>query len=310
MKVSGFTILRNGVEFAYPFEESILSLLPFVDELVVNVGRGTDETLKHIQNLARLHSKIKIFETEWPLHDEEKKRGGFILSEQTNLALQACQNDWCFYLQADEVLHEKDYAVIWKSLEVAEKNPKIEGLVFSYHHFYGDYSVVQFSHSAYRRELRAIRKSADILSVGDAQSFRKITGEKVSALLCPAHIYHYGWVRPPEAMKEKTFFMDQLYHGKPNKEQEAQRIPFSGNNYQYKKFWGLRPFQGSHPAIMRGRISRQGQRWDLDRAPRSWSLSDIKKISLDMIEKFTGHRLFEYRNYYLVRPRSERVERL
>ena len=35
MKVSGFTIVRNAIKYGYPVEESIRSLLPLVDELVV-----------------------------------------------------------------------------------------------------------------------------------------------------------------------------------------------------------------------------------------------------------------------------------
>jgi hypothetical protein len=44
MKVSGFTILRQTVRLGYPFTESIRSLLPLVDELVVGVGDGDDGT--------------------------------------------------------------------------------------------------------------------------------------------------------------------------------------------------------------------------------------------------------------------------
>ncbi|MGH7953853.1 MAG: glycosyltransferase, partial [Limisphaerales bacterium] len=38
MKVSGFTFLRNGQKFGYPFVESIRSILPIVDEFVVALG--------------------------------------------------------------------------------------------------------------------------------------------------------------------------------------------------------------------------------------------------------------------------------
>ncbi len=40
MKVVGFTFVRNGVKYGYPFRQSILSLLPLVDEMVVNLGDG------------------------------------------------------------------------------------------------------------------------------------------------------------------------------------------------------------------------------------------------------------------------------
>ena len=38
MKVSGFTFLRNAVANGFPFEESITSILPIVDEFICVVG--------------------------------------------------------------------------------------------------------------------------------------------------------------------------------------------------------------------------------------------------------------------------------
>ena len=44
MKVSGFTFLRNAVINGYPFEESIRSILPIVDEFICVIGESQDET--------------------------------------------------------------------------------------------------------------------------------------------------------------------------------------------------------------------------------------------------------------------------
>ena len=40
------------------------------------------------------------------------KLDGKIFSGETNFALSQCTGDWCLYLQADEVLHDKDHAAI------------------------------------------------------------------------------------------------------------------------------------------------------------------------------------------------------
>jgi hypothetical protein len=61
--ISGFTYIRNGFTFGYPFLESMQSLLPLVDELVVAVGNSTDGTREAV---AALHpTKIKIIDTVW-----------------------------------------------------------------------------------------------------------------------------------------------------------------------------------------------------------------------------------------------------
>jgi len=296
-KISGFSLVRNGLRFDYPFLESWRSLLPLVDELVLNVGISDDETLATAQNFAvdEGQGKVKIIQSEWPLNDPEKKKSGLILSEQTNLALDACQYDWCIYLQADEVLHEADAAEIKEAIIQANADSEVEAIVFNYEHFYGSYDVVQRTRSAYRREIRAIKKSSGARSVGDAQSFRKQNDQKMKAILTSARVFHYGWVRTPDAMKEKTFFMDQLYHG----ESKQTAMPHTGDNYRYKRFWGLCQYQGSHPLVMKKRIQLKGWVWDLTKSDYVFKAADIKKVLLDGIEKITGCRLFEFKNYQL-----------
>lgn len=302
MKVSGFTLVRNGTQFDYPYLESLRSLLPLVDELVVNVGIGDDDTAERLARFAREEGqgKMVLFESRWPLDDPEKKKGGLILSEQTNLALDRCQGDWCIYLQADEVLHEADGPRLRQALLQAHGRPEVEGLLFDYVHFYGSFDVIQQTRSAYRREVRAFRRASHARSVGDAQSFRKPGSEKLRVLRSGARVFHYGWVRTPEAMREKTFFMDQLYHGAPKAGDAERGVPHTGDNYRYKRFWGLRPFKGSHPATMAERIRAKGWHWDLGRSPLAWNLGDSKKIALDLFERATGRRLFEYRSYRLI----------
>jgi hypothetical protein len=303
LKVSGFTLVRNGTKFDYPYIESLRSLLPLVDELVINVGKGDDDTAERIARFAREEGQGKVvtFESDWRLDDPERKKGGLILSEQTNLALDRCTGDWCIYLQADEVMHEEDGSRLRQALLEADPCPEVEGLLFDYVHFYGSFDVIQQTRSAYRREVRAIRRSSAARSVGDAQSFRKPGGSKLKVVLCGARIFHYGWVRTPQAMREKTFFMDQLYHGVPSAEDAAKGIPHTGDNYRYKRFWGLTIFKGTHPAVMRLRISTQGWHWDLARSPLVWKWKDATKVVLDLLERVTGARLFEYRSYRRLR---------
>ena len=198
------------------------------------------------------------------------------------------------------MIHEQDVPKIRAAIE--KNHPQIDGLVFDYHHFYGSYNVVQESRSTYRREVRAIRKSSTARSIGDAQSFRKQNGEKLKVISSGGHIYHYGWVRTPEAMKEKTYFLDQLYHGAPTEQNALSRTPHTGDNYRYKRIWGLKPFQGSHPQIMQTRIKSQGWTWDLKASPFIFSWRDLKRVLLDLVERLTGYRLFEYKSYRKVKP--------
>ncbi len=287
--ISGFTFIRNGVQFDYPFEESIRSMLPLVDELIINVGVGSDATLVRIHALAKQDKKIQIFESTW---DDSLREGGRILAEQTNLAIQRCKGKWGLYLQADEVLHEEDYDLIRAAIKKADKDSRIDGILFDYVHFYGDFFVVNCNPSAYRHEVRAIRLGYQIFSWKDAQGFRKKVGEnrfeKLQVLRSKARIFHYGWVRPPEVMKEKTVAMDKLYHS----EGEG-----TGNNYRYKRIYGLERFKGTHPALMEQRVKEKKWQIDLMAAPLVFTVKDIRKVLARLVEKVTGRLPFEYKNY-------------
>lgn len=307
-KVSGFSILRNGVKFDYPFRESILSALPLVDEFVVALGQSDDGTRDALEQLAQEQPKLKIIESPWPLDNPEKMRGGQILSEQTNIALAATSPDteWALYLQADEVLSEEDYFEVRQALARAATNPQVEGLCFDYVHFYGSFDVVQETRGSYRREVRLIRKLPTLRSLGDAQSFRHTDGRKPNVIRAQARVFHYGWVRDPSKMREKTFHMDQLYHGAPSAQDAAEMRPHTGDNYRYQKHWGLRKFQGRHPQVMAERIASRGWHWDLANSPMKFSRRDVKRVILDLFERASGIRLFEYRCYRLLGDRSLR----
>ncbi len=99
--------------------EAISSILPICDEFVVNVGTSDDDTLDLVRTISS--TKLKIIEHAWDL---SLRRGGELLSTETNRALAACQGDWCFYLQADEVLHEKYLNVVHNEMEKEMNNSR------------------------------------------------------------------------------------------------------------------------------------------------------------------------------------------
>ena len=124
MKVSGFTFVRNAVKYGYPLEESLRSLLPLVDELVVMAGDSEDGTNKLIESIGS--PKIRLLSSVW---DPGLRTGGEVLAVETNKAMDAVSknSDWLFYLQADEVLHEKDYPAIREAMQRYREDRRVEG---------------------------------------------------------------------------------------------------------------------------------------------------------------------------------------
>jgi len=86
MKISGFTFAKGAMKFEYPIVESIKSMLPICDEVIVNIGLPDDDgTLKAIKGIK--NKKIKIITTPW---DPKFKVKGRILAQQTNITLSQC----------------------------------------------------------------------------------------------------------------------------------------------------------------------------------------------------------------------------
>jgi len=258
MKISGFTFCRNAVRYDYPVLESIRSILPIVDEFVVNVGRSEDGTVDHIRSLG--DKKIRIVESVW---DETLRTGGLIYSQQTNIALSHCTGEWAFYLQADEVIHEEDLPLIVESVRANHGEPAVRALVFRYLHFVGDYWSVNpwFYHKA----VRIIRNNGEVESCGDAVGFHlKATGQYLQSgprewlAASGARVFHYGWVKDAKTMLAKKQEQTKVYHGDAPPPSEAKlygQVAFDFEDYPI-----LKEFRGTHPAVMQTRLSSATRR--------------------------------------------------
>jgi glycosyltransferase involved in cell wall biosynthesis len=287
MTISGFSFVRNGVKFDYPFLESISSILPICDEFVVAVGKSDDDTLQRIRSLGS--PKIRIIETEW---DESLRTGGSILAQQTNIALDHVKGDWAFYLQADEVVHEDDLPLIREAVRQADADTRAEGLLFAYKHFYGSYDYIGSSRRWYRHEIRVVRLGIGVRSWGDAQGFR-IGGRKLHVRPVNAAIYHYGWVKPPGTQMAKQRDFNKLWH---SDEWIGRNIPWT-TEYAYSEGGRLERFDRTHPAVMSERMKRQN--WTFTYHPER-AQRPFRERMLEWFEGVTGWRIGEYRNYELL----------
>jgi hypothetical protein len=165
MKISGFTMGKNISKLYYPMKESVLSILPIVDEFIVVLGDSDpDDTTR--AELERIGSdKIRIIDSVW---DTGKYGSGTIYAQQTHLAKAHCSGDWLFYIQADEVVHEDDLPLIRQRCAELLDDREVEGLLFKYRHFWGDYWHYHDSHGWYRNEIRIIRNKPEIIPWRDA----------------------------------------------------------------------------------------------------------------------------------------------
>jgi len=292
MRISGFTFVRNAIDLYYPIVESITSILPIVDEFVVAAGDSTDGTTELIRSIS--DPKIKIIETVW---DPTQFVHGASNAQQTNIALDACTGDWAFYLQADEVVHERYLAGLVDTMRKYLPLRRVEGLLFDYVHFYGDYNHYQTAHGWYRREVRIVRTGIGARSWKSAQGFRR-NGEKLHVALANAEIFHYGWVRPPRQMLRKDFALSSVHAGVENAQKWFGDLD---RDFDYGRLWGRARFTGTHPQVMAKRIAQLN--WEVHPTRSTRHRQDkVGNLILSFIEnKILGFRLGEHRNYILVK---------
>ncbi len=288
MKVSGFTIIKDAVKFGYPVTESILSVLPLCDEFIVAVGDCNDGTRHLIESIS--DSRIKIIDTVW---DETLRTGGRVLAAETDKAFKAIANDsdWAFYIQSDEVVHEKYLGNIKDALQKYKDDKRVDGLLFNYKHFWGSFDYVGDSSRWYRKEIRVIKNDKSIYSYRDAQGFRKGANQKLQVKPIDAYIYHYGWVREPKAMQNKAAGVSKYWS---EFGYDEEKVKFDENEFDYNKIDVLKKFSGLHPAVMQERITKMNWKFDYDISRNNLKLKDRFKNTL---EKITGKRFFDYKNY-------------
>jgi len=243
LKVSGFTFVRNGELYGYPFVESIRSILPIVDEFVVAVGPCEDRTVELLRGIG--DPKIRLIPTQW--NDSLRPNAavkGFVYGQQKSTALFSCTGDWAFYLEGDEIVHENDLHRIRSAMERYLDDPRVESLVFDYLHFYGNGDTIAWSPGWYRTAPRIIRNTIPVWAP-KGLFFLVLCNHKRGRYPRAAHtgavIYHYGWVRPEESVRRKNKLIARHWRGNV--------VPVDYSDVDARI---LRPFRGTHPAVIRG----------------------------------------------------------
>ena len=314
MTISGFTMAKNTAKLYYPIREAIESILPIVDEFVVALG-DCDEDDHTLEAIEAINSpKVKIVHTIW---DIEAFPNGMENAHQTDIAKSHCKGDWAFYLQADEVVHEKYLDIIGKKCEYYLADEEVEGLLFDYLHFFGDYDHHINFHGWYPNEIRVVRNKPDIHSFQSAQSFRRIPdfdGKsyrkkegtfKLKVARADAYVYHYGWVRPPELMQKKAKALETIHKGK---EKVAALYASRKDYFDYGNLSKLPLFKGTHPKVMETFIQKfywkDQLHFEKNHQPQRPLMKHekLKARLLTFIEQkvLGGKQLFAYSNWEII----------
>jgi len=277
MKVSGFTFIKNGQILGYPFLQSIQSILPIVDEFVINVGQSEDNTLDAIHSLN--DKKIRIIESKW---SDSMRDRGYVYGQQKMIAQYNCTGDWAFYIEGDEIYHERDLEKIKKSMEKHLHDDNVEALIFDFNHFYGNTNSILNSPGWYRSEARIIKNSIRSYApdglfwvVLDSNKKGRYPKAKHTGVTC----YHYGWVRSEDQMNLKSKKVQKYWGAMP------VRI-----NYSQMDQLIIKEFQGTHPEIIKDWFPKENGLYEADPSYKI-TLKQKKHRIMLKLENFFGLEL-------------------
>ena len=258
---------------------------------MVDVGASEDGTLDLVRSIGS--PRIRIVESAW---NPNLSTGGYVLSQQTNIALFNCTGDWAIYLQSDEAIHERDHMRLIDLMTRYRSDDRVEGLVMQRVSFYGDYETILNMHPL-RCELacRVVKPHRFVLSRGDALGFTvhpkyKEKGHRIRVVDSGLDLFHYLDVRSPAKSKAFIEEKSKLWIGGS----ERNPKPIEMRDYYYNQFprQFVMAYRGDHPASMQSRIDAHQTRLDLT-SPRWRTKLTAAERKLFLRTKFTD--LFGWR---------------
>jgi glycosyltransferase involved in cell wall biosynthesis len=161
MKISGVLTIKDGIYLGYPFLEAILSVLPIVDEFLINDGGSEDGTIWALKKLKKVFPKIKIFQVPWFKSDCWET-----IDRTLEYLIEKAKGDWIFEVQGDEIWHENDIMKLKEVIEYA-----------NLHHFNSirqprlDCSFTSIDDYIYRN-VRIVRKIPNLKSYWGGDDFQ------------------------------------------------------------------------------------------------------------------------------------------
>jgi hypothetical protein len=166
-----FMVLKNGTRLGYPWLESILAVLPFVNKFWIEDGYSTDDTYPALVKLQeRYPDQILLSRYLWP-----HMQTGFAIGAATQHLLDQIHvmpdmADWLLYVQADELWHPHCLGWIKKLLEYEQRFDAVE---FKFLHLAHNYQELQFpvGQESYTHAIRLVRNKAQIRAHRDAWTF-------------------------------------------------------------------------------------------------------------------------------------------
>lgn len=240
--ICGISIAKNAVKYDYCLRESIISMLGVCNYAICAYVESEDDTLQILESMDVPNFKILyLTEDDWNFYNDKHR-----LSYITNIAIQEADKmgfAYCLSIQADEILHENSYDAIiqavqanheayflnrvnlWKTCDLQLNVPQERKPCST--------EVIRLAKSCYR-------------TYDDAESFNA----PATHLIEDAFIYHYGFVRKKEIMKDKIKNMQQQVFGMADADAKLELCDVFNPDLWFNPETDLIPIQHEHPKVI------------------------------------------------------------
>lgn len=244
-KISGYVCVRNAIELDYCVGESVLSLLPACDEVVVADGESTDGTTAMLLAMAAEHSKIRVINYPWPGPQRDIKWWVTFL----NYTRERLRYPVQLTLDADEILCPLGIPTIRAAAEAGERR------WFHRLNFWRDAQSIVPHGCVCGEQVVRLAPTQDFMCSDEPADpekgeyeIRKQAGWPPNASP-ELRIFHLGFIREEKAFHRKVAVVNNLFFGSTDTRMakaEREKTPWI-NEYPFDR--PLIEYSGAHPEV-------------------------------------------------------------
>lgn len=249
MTLAGILCIRNGDTLDYCWREAARSLLEVCDELVICDCDSTDGTREVVDQWASKNPKINVCNYPWT----NPTATNLWWPEFQNYSRQHAKSQMGIYLDADELIHEKDHHAIRESANAGRI------LFFHRYNFWRDpKSLIPEGVCCGTKVLRMAPINMPICSDYPYEPANSTIAQAVDSGI---EVFHYGFLRRREAFFKKAREVQRIWVGNFDPRLEAAES-FYGPWSTMPGVTGwedkLTAFHGTHPKIIHPWLKERG----------------------------------------------------